>query len=197
MTRLSKSTQCDVSNMSNLERRQFLRSLCPCRTNSSENLDGWRDLFTQARFGSYSERKAAAHSIGTLLEKAQKSTPYRNLLKEFQEDLDELMKDPRAASQVLGVMKKHGHAHKGAARKNYRHAYAVFSVSTHEEIANWLNDQFQLTRSKALSSDSTVVRQLTKWLRHRTKFEPTRKISDAVVIERAQRLMPSLSTAIG
>ena len=196
MSRQKNLSHCDISDMNLLQRRQYLRGLCPCRTNSSDDIDGWRELFNRARFGSYSERKSAAHSIGTLLDKAKKSEAYRNLLKEFQADLDELMLDPRSASQVLGVLKKHGHAHKGAARKNYRRAYSIFSFCSTEEIADWVNETFDLTSNNMISKDSPIVHQLVKWIQHRAKFEPTRKVTDAAVIKQAQRLMPSLGPAL-
>ena len=168
----NQNSKICVDDMGLLERRQFLRGLCPCRTNSSDDIDGWRTLFTQARFGSYSERHAAAHSIGTLLGKAQRVDQYRELLVQLKDELDALMQDPRAASQVLGVMKKHGHAHKGAARKNYRRAYAVFAIQTPDEIAKWLNQQLNLSAQRRVTKSSKIVKRLAKWLEHRVAFQP-------------------------
>ena len=181
-----------VDDMDLLERRQFLRGLCPCRTNSSADIDGWRLLFRQARFGSYSERRAAAHSIGTLLEKAQRVEQYRELLVQLKSELDSLMTDPRAASQVLGVMKKHGHAHKGAARKNYRRAYSVFSLQTPEEIAKWLNRRLRLPMQRRVTSGSKVVKRLAKWLEHRVEFQPNRSTTETEILDRVRELQPSL-----
>lgn len=190
-----RTTNICVDDLGLLERRQFLRGLCPCRTNSSNDIEGWRTLFTQARFGSYSERHAAAHSIGTLLEKAQRTDQYRELLVQLKDELDALMQDPKAASQVLGVMKKHGHAHKGAARKNYRRAYAVFSVQTPEEIAKWLNRRFKLSAERRVTSGSKVVKRLAKWLEHRVVFQPNRATSEIELLERVRQLQPSLFSA--
>ena len=181
-----------VDDMNLLERRRFLRGLCRCRTNSSDDIDGWRTLFTRARFGSYSDRHAAAHSIGTLLEKAQRADQYRELLVELKDELDALMQDPKAASQVLGVMKKHGHAHKGAARKNYRRAYAVFSVQTPEEIAKWLNQRLKLSTKRRVTTGSKVVKRFAKWLEHRVTFQPNRFTSEIEILERVRQLQPSL-----
>ena len=178
-----------------LERRQFLRGLCPCRTNSSEDINGWRTLFTQARLGSYSERRAAAHSIGTLLAKAQQVAQYRELLLQLKDELDALMQDPRTASQVLGVMKKHGHAHKGAARKNYRRAYAVFRLQTPEEIAKWLNQRLNLSPQSQLTTGSKVVKRLSKWLEHRVSFQPNRSTTEIEILERVRQLQPNLFTS--
>lgn len=173
-------------------RRRFLRGLCPCRTNSSEDVKGWQELFTKARFGSYSERHAAAHSIGTLLEKAQRVEQYRELLVQLKDELDALMQDPRTASEVLGVMKKHGHAHKGAARKNYRRAYAVFSVQSPEEIAKWLNDRLKLSAKRRVTTGSKVVRRLANWLEHRVAFQPGRSTSEDEILKRVRQLQPNL-----
>ena len=186
-----KTKNC-IEDMDLLERRRFLRGLCPCRTNSAEDVHGWKELFTQARFGSISERKAAAHSIGTLLEKAQRVEQYRELLVQLKDDLDALMQDPRAASQVLGVMKKHGHAHKGAARKNYRRAYAVFSIHTPDEIATWLNRRLKLKAQQRVTTGSNVVKRLAKWLEHRVAFQPNRSTSEGEILDRVRQLQPSL-----
>ena len=190
-----RTTNNGVKGMDLLERRQFLRGLCPCRTNSSEDINGWRTLFTQARLGSYSERRAAAHSIGTLLAKAQQVAQYRELLLQLKEELDALMQDPRTASQVLGVMKKHGHAHKGAARKNYRRAYAVFRLQTPEEIAKWLNQRLNLSPQSQLTTGSKVVKRLSKWLEHRVSFQPNRSTSEIEILERVRQLQPNLFTS--
>ena len=178
-----------------LDRRRFLRGLCPCRTNSSDDIEGWKELFNRARYGSYSERRAAAHSIGTLLGKAQQAAQYRELLLQLKNELDALMDDPKSASDVLGVMKKHGHAHKGAARKNYRRAYSVFAIQTPTEVANWLNERLALKARKRVTTDSKIVRNLARWLEHRTTFQPTRKTSEDEIIERARQLQPSLFSA--
>lgn len=187
-----RKTTDHVDDMGSFERRRFLRGLCPCRTNSAEDVEGWQELFTKARFGSYSERHAAAHSIGTLLEKAQRVKQYRELLIQLKDELDALMQDPRAASEVLGVMKKHGHAHKGAARKNYRRAYAVFSVRTPDEIANWLNDRLKLSAKRRVTTGSKVVNRLANWLEHRIAFQPGRSTSEDEILKRVRQLQPSL-----
>ncbi|MCE2405901.1 MAG: hypothetical protein J4G19_00120 [Pseudomonadales bacterium] len=194
MAKRSKTNK-QVEHMDLLDRRRFLRGLCPCRTNSSDDIEGWKELFNRARYGSYSERRAAAHSIGTLLGKAQQAAQYRELLLQLKNELDALMDDRKSASDVLGVMKKHGHAHKGAARKNYRRAYSVFAIQTPTEVANWLNERLALKARKRVTTDSKIVRNLARWLEHRTTFQPTRKTSEDEIIERARQLQPSLFSA--
>ena len=181
-----------MNDMALLDRRQYLRGLCPCRQNSSGDVQGWIALFQKARFGSFSERRAAAHSIGTLLEKAQQVNEYRELLVQLRDDLDALMQDPRAASQVLGVMKKHGHAHKGAARKNYRRAYAVLALHTPAEVATWLNRKLALPKQKRLDKTAKVVSKLSKWLEHRRTFQPNRTTTEAEILKQVRQLQPSL-----
>lgn len=189
-----QSPKACIDELNLLERRQFLRGLCPCRGNSSENLEGWRELFSRARFGSVTERKAAAHSIGTLIEKAQQIDSYRELLIGLQGDLDELMSDPRSASQVLGVMKKHGHAHKGAARKYYRKAYSVFALQTPAEVASWLNRYADRKGAQTITTNSPIAKKLAQWLKHRAEFQPTRQTTEQEIIKRAKRLAPALFT---
>ncbi len=191
MSKNAQSSTC-VEDMSLLARRQYLRGLCPCRTNSSSDIEGWRKLFDAARFGSFSERKAAAHSIGTLVEKAQTVPEYRELLCQLQPHLDALMEDPKSASQVLGVMKKHGHAHKGAARKNYRRAYAVFAMHHPDEVAQFLNTHLALRAHRRVTEHSSVVKRLARWLSHRVEFQPTRKTSTHDILQKARQLQPSL-----
>lgn len=188
----TKSTKACVDDLNLIERRQFLRGMCPCRTNSSDDLEGWRELFTRARFGSISERRAAAHSIGTLLEKAHRVDAYRELLVELQSELDALMADPRAASQVLGVLKKHGHAHKGAARKNYRKAYSLFTMQSPAEVASWLNNRMTSLTQPRVTANSKVVQNLSRWLKHRVTFQPARKTTEDELVKKARQLAPAL-----
>ena len=152
-------------------------------------------MLTTARFGSYSERKAAAHSIGTLLEKAQRTDHYRELLLELKDELDALMQDPRSSSQVLGVLKKHGHAHKGAARKNYRKVYSVFALQTPKEVAAWLNERLSLPASKRVTVRSDLVTNLVRWLLRRTTFQPDRSTTEAEILNQVRKLQPSLFSA--
>lgn len=184
------NTKICESEPSNLDRRRTLRSICPCRTNSSQEYDKWRDLFTLARHGSYSERASAAHSLGTLIEKAKVVPAYRALLKHFQSDLDELMLDPKASRNVLGVMKKHGHAHKGAARKNYRKAYRVFQPYTKQDLVDWFNERMTPS-SRKVSVASPGIARLATWMQHRVKCQPNRRTTDEELLKKAKQYLPA------
>ena len=181
-----------IEQKSNFERREYLRSICPCRTNSSGDVENWQEVFNSARFGSYSERKSAAHTIGTMLQRATTEPAYRELLKTFQSDLDALMQDPRSASAVLDTMKKHGHAHKGAARQAFRNVYKSTRLRSASEIVNWINGTFKLKGSRAVTKSDDCVSRLVKWVEHRVAFQPERDISHEDLIRALRRFRPSL-----
>lgn len=181
--------------MTNFERRKYLRSMCPCRVNSSEDIDGWNDVFNKAKFGSYSERKAAAHTIGTLLEKANTVSSYRNLLKRFECELNDIMDNPKTASSILGTMKRHGHAHKGAARQGYRKVYKTLQIQSPEEIASWINRKFSLKQGKSVKKSDHCVKRMVKWIEHRVKFQPNRTISEETLLKQLKRFNPTLWTS--
>ncbi|MCY4658038.1 MAG: hypothetical protein OXC80_14665 [Gammaproteobacteria bacterium] len=177
---------------SNFERRKYLRGLCPCRSDSSEDYGGWYALFQAAKHGSLSERKSAAHSIGTLLDKAKYDPNYRDLLTTYQAELDELMKDPRAASCVLQTQKPHGHARKGSASRNFRKAYSVFSKQSSSDIAVWLNRTLHLVGGQSVSQSTPGVVKLAKWLSRRVKFQPTHRTTEDEMLKKAQHFLPQL-----
>lgn len=187
----AKPHKAYVEDLTNFQTRRYLRGLCPCRANSSEDLEGWRTLFNKARYGSFSERKSAAHSIGTLIERAKDDEMYRSLLVELEDDLDSLMRDPRAASQVLGVMKGHGHQRKGAGRRNYRKAISILALKSPNAIASWLNKHPKLLFKMPIDQHSKLVKKLAKWLDHRVKFEPNRQTSEADLLRQVQLFQPS------
>lgn len=188
----SKTKNVRVDELSNFETRKQLRAICPCRTNSSEDIDGWRALFKKARFGSYSERKSAAHSIGTLIERAQDHETYRSLLQGLKSELDALMQHPRSASQLLGVMKGHGHQRKGAGRRNFRKAISVLNLQNPASLATWLNHHPSLVRQKPIDQHSKLVTKLAQWLKHRVEFQPGRKTSEDELLHQVRLLRPSL-----
>ena len=183
---------CSAPPMSMRQRQRELRSMCPCRSNTSQDEEGWRHLFDRARFGSYAERKSAAHSIGTLLERSNTDPNYTGLVKKFQVELDALMRDPRSASQLLGVMKPHGHARRGAARRGYRKVYRAFSFRSRSDLAKWLNEKFNLQGKSRLTAGDKAVRKLASWVQHRTEFQPTSKLTEKELLHRVQKLLPQL-----
>lgn len=169
-----------------------LRELCPCRNNRARDLALWRDIFKRARHGGRRERGAAAHAIGTLTEKAKTSDEWRSLLHDLRDDLDDLLRDPRASQQVLGTMKRHGHAHRGAARKNYRRRRRLLDLATPEELAAWVNERWQVPKAQALTANDAGVRRLWHWLRHRVDFQPERGTKETELAKRAVRYLPGL-----
>ena len=106
-----------------------LRACCPCRNGNLRDPAIWRAVFDKALRGNLRERDRAAHAIGTLTEKAVENAAWRDVLKEFRTELDALRRDPRASRLLLGQMKKHGHAHRGAAWRRDTGAGARRSIS--------------------------------------------------------------------
>ncbi|MDE0037313.1 MAG: hypothetical protein OXU77_07080 [Gammaproteobacteria bacterium] len=135
-----------------------IRSLCPCRNNRVRDLEVWAEIFRNAREGGLRERDQAAHAIGTLTEKAAKNDEWRDLLYAFRHELDALMRDTRSARVVLGQMKKHGHAHRGAARQGYRRRRTILDLKTPKELADWVNGHLGCRCAARLSSIIGVSR---------------------------------------
>lgn len=153
----------------------------------------WRDIFKLAREGSRQERDGAAHAIGTLLLKAPRSDELRPVLLELQSELDELMADPRSARFVLGQLKtKHGHAHRGMARQNYRRMYAVFNRFSADEMAEWLNAHYNVPQTHKVTPSDDGVRRLAKWLKHRVKCQPGRRTHEHEIEKQVGRFLPHL-----
>ena len=153
----------------------------------------WQDIFSLAREGSWKERDGAAHAIGTLMQKAHKSPELRAVLLELQEEVDELMADPRSAQLILGTLKsKHGHAHRGMARQNYRKFYTIFNRYSSQELATWINIHYKVPSSRRIAPSHNGVRRLTKWLKHRTKCQPGRRTKLVEIERQVERFIPML-----
>ena len=153
----------------------------------------WRDIFHLARDGSRKERDGAAHAIGTLLLKAHRSDELRSVLLELQEELDELMTDPRSAGFVLGQLKtKHGHAHRGMARQNYRKVYTVFNRYSADELAEWLNAHYEVPVAQKIMPSHNGVKRLAKWLKHRIRCQPGRRTHEHEIEKQVERFLPEL-----
>ena len=177
---------------SNLSRRVAIRALCPCRNNSVRNLAVWAEIFRKAREGGLQERDQAAHAIGTLMEKAARNAQWRDVLHAHREELDALVRDPRSARQILGQMKKHGHAHRGAASQGYRRRRAVLDLRTPAELASWVNNHLGLVgRARVVPSDPGLSR-LWRWLAHRVRCQPGRRTSEKELVGCGQRYLPEL-----
>lgn len=168
-----------------------LRTLCPCR-NHVRDVAVWRAVFRQALHGGMRERDQAAHAIGTLTAKAAASRAWRHLLHALKDDLDALMRDPRASRLVLGQMKKRGHAHRGAARQNYRRRRRLLDLSTPEELATWVNAHLGLPPAERVAPTDPGVRRLWGWLVHRVRFQPARATKEHELVAKARRYLPQL-----
>ena len=177
---------------SNLSRRDAIRALCPCRNNSVRDLAVWGEIFRKARDGGFRERDQAAHAIGTLMEKAARNAEWRDVLNAFGDELDALVRDPRSARQILGQMKKHGHAHRGAASQGYRRRRAVLDLRTPAELANWVNEHLGLAGRSRVAPNDPGLSRLWGWLAHRVRCQPGRRTSEKELIGRGQRYLPEL-----
>lgn len=177
---------------SNLSRRGAIRALCPCRNNSVRDLAVWGEIFRKARDGGFRERDQAAHAIGTLMEKAARNAEWRDVLNAYGDELDALVRDPRSARQILGQMKKHGHAHRGAASQGYRRRRAVLDLRTPAELANWVNKHLGLAGRSRVAPNDPGLSRLWSWLAHRVRCQPGRRTSEKELIGRGQRYLPEL-----
>lgn len=172
-----------------------LRALCPCRNNHVRDFAVWRQVFERALHGGMRERDQAAHAIGTLIEKAERSAEWRDLLHKLRDELDALMRDTRAARRILGQMKKHGHAHRGAAQQNYRRRRRSLDLATPAELAAWLNGKLNLAEGaegKSVAANDPGIRRLWRWLKHRTVCQPERGTKEEELIDKARRYLPRL-----
>lgn len=149
-------------------------------------------VFDKAMHGGKRERNRAAHAIGTLTEKAEDNDEWRELLHHLRDELDALMRNTRASRNILGTMKRHGHAHKGAARKNYRRRRRALDLTTPAELAEWVNQRLGLAGEQRVSANDAGVRRLQRWLRHRVEFQPQRRTEEAELAAKAKRYLPRL-----
>ena len=169
-----------------------LRDVCPCRNSRVRDLAVWRAVFDKAMHGGKRERNRAAHAIGTLTEKAEDSAEWRELLHHLRDELDALMQNTRASRPILGQMKRHGHAHKGAARKNYRRRRRLLDLATTAELAEWVNQRLNLVGQQRVSTNDPGLRRLHRWLRHRFQFQPQRRTEETELLAKARRYLPHL-----
>ena len=166
-----------------------LRNLCPCRNNRRE-IEVWREIFDRAIHGGLQERKAAAHVIGTLIDKGMRSAKWRSILHQLSDRLDNLMRNPRASRILLSQMKRHGHAHRGAAIQSYRRRRRVLDMATCAELSAWLSGLEGVDR---LSPHDRGVGRLWRWLIHRAHYQPNRDTSDKELLKMASRFLPGQS----
>ena len=175
-----------------LSRCDAIRDLCPCRNNSIRDLAVWAEIFRKAGEGGFRERDQAAHAIGTLMDKAARNAEWRAVLQAFSDQLDALVCDPRSARAILGQMKKHGHAHRGAASEGYRRRRAVLDLKNPAELADWVNDHLGLVGRDRVAPADPGLSRLWRWLAHRVRCQPGRRTSEKELIGRGQRYLPEL-----
>ena len=173
--------QCDV-----------LRQLCPCR-NQVRDLEVWGEVFRLARHGGVRARHQAAHAIATLLQRAQGSTRWRQLLQSLEDDLNGLWRDPRA-STMLARQVEHNASHARRLRKSpaavYRYQRRVLALATPQELARWVNEQAGLDRHVGVSPKHPGIQRLARWLEHRVTFHDHRRSDADELQEKAQRWLP-------
>ena len=179
-----------INDGSYYSRCSALRDLCPCRNNSNRDVEVWDAIFDKARYGGRRERNAAAHAIGTLIEKGAASDAWRDIVHQLDGRIEELMGDARAAEMLLGQMKPHGHARRGTASRNLRRVRQMTAMPTAAELAVWVSEHPQFASEKPVDAQNRGVQRLGRWVRQRVKFQPSRKTSDAEMLKMARRFLP-------
>lgn len=173
------------------ERRHLLKNLCPCRNNQVKNVETWKGILKIATHGSLKERNSAAHAVGTLLAKAKKSDEWRRVVVGIEDEVHALMDDTRASRSLLGTFKKHGHARRGTARKNYRRVIKSIDIQTPKELAQWLNDKLLNPSHVRVDTSHPGLKRLYTWLHRRRTFEPDRRTKEAEILAQAKQFLPS------
>lgn len=173
------------------ERRQMLKSLCPCRNNQVKDVETWKGILKIATHGSLKERNSAAHAIGTLLAKATKSEEWRQIVVQVENELHELMDDTRASRSLLGTFKKHGHARRGTARKNYRRVMKSMDIQNPKQLSQWLNEKLSLSNHQVIESSHPGLNRLYVWLDRRRRFEPNKRTKDSEILAQAKQFLPT------
>ena len=150
----------------------------------------WEAIFDKARDGRRRERNAAAHAIGTLIEKSAGSDDWRDVVHQLDGRIEELMGDPRAAEMLLGQMKRHGHARRGTASRNLRRVRQLTAMPTASELAAWVSEHPDYRGEAAVDAGDGGVRRLEHWIRQRVRLQPRRKTSEAELLKMARRSLP-------
>ena len=172
------------------ERRQILKNLCPCRNNQVKDVETWKGILKIATHGSLKERNSAAHAVGTLLAKASKNEEWRRIVVEVEPELQALMEDTRASRSLLGTFKKHGHARRGTARKNYRRIIKSMDIQNPNQLSDWLNERLLISKQPAIDPSLPGLKRLYIWLDRRRTFEPNKRTSDAEILSQAKQFLP-------
>jgi len=181
-----------LNDSNNDTRCRTIRGLCPCRSSTKE-LALWDEVFSSLLNGGRRERNQAAHVIGTLIHKASKSRHWREVLVAFADRLDAIMANPPSAQMLLAQMKRHGHAHRGAAMQAFRKRRQFIDLSSPAELAAWVNKRARLRGPGRVQPGDPGLRRLWRWHEHRGRFQPERGTRDAELLEQAARFLPQVS----
>lgn len=173
------------------ERRQQLKSLCPCRNSQVKDVVTWKGILKVATHGSLKERNSAAHAVGTLLAKAKKSDEWRQIVVGIEDELHALMDDTRASRSLLGTFKKHGHARRGTARKNYRRTIKSIDIQSPEQLTKWLNAKLSNQSLARVDARHPGMKRLYTWLDRRRTFEPNKRTKEAEILAQAKQFLPA------
>jgi len=171
------------------QRAQVLQEVCPCR-NDVQDRSVWARVF-EAAHESGKGRVRAIHAIATLLNHAKKSTRWRAVMKDFEEELDAVMADPDACRllrlQVQHDPKAQGDLTPAGQAKRLRRTVAL---SRPEEITDWLNGLLGRDRSNGIHPGHPGLVRLWKWHQNRITMEPNRKTKTEEVLVKAEQFLP-------
>ncbi len=121
------------------------------------------------------------------MEKADTAGEWRKVLQDLSVEVDQAMADPRARSMILGQMKRHGHAHRGAAAQGYRRRRKVLELKTKEDLADWICDALDLPEK--ISAKDPGLDRLWRWQQHRVRFQPERRTKEAELLAKAKQFV--------
>ncbi len=190
--RLVKAEVIEALDASGNQQCDVLTLLCPCR-NQVRDLAVWHEVFRWARAGGSRARHRACHAIATLMQRAQGSTRWRQLLQSMDNDLSRLWSDPRASTMLVGQV-EHNASHARRLRKSpaalYRYQRRVLDLATPRELAAWVNEQAGLRPHEGVSPKHPGIQRLARWLEHRVTFHDHRKTDAEEILDKAQRWLP-------
>ena len=185
---LVDSLACERSD----EGTDILKELCPCR-NRVVDPKVWHEVFLKAREGSQRERHQAIHAIATLLQKAQSSPPWRKLMRELEDDLDQVMAHPVASGMLVGEVAhqaRHAKRRKGSARETFRRQRRAMDLTSRRDLAAWANATLGLRKHSGVPANHPGIDRLWRWLSHRVAFQARRRTAEEELLRKASQWLP-------
>lgn len=170
------------------QRTQAMQDVCPCR-NEVRDRGVWARVF-EAAHEPGKVRVRAIHAIATLLNRAEKSARWREVLSDFEQEMDSLMADPEAC-RLLRLQVQHDPKAKGdltPAANTRKLARAAWSRPS--EMAEWLNRAAGHARSDRVPSGHAGLDRLWRWYQNRITVESQRKLDPAELLGRARQWLP-------